>query len=215
MTLGPIAFLSPWLLAGLLALPVIWWLLRVTPPAPRRLRFPPLRLLLGLQPREETPAHTPLWLILLRLALAALVILGLAEPLLNPGEPQGQGPLVLVVDDGWASASGWDARRQAIADALGRAEREGAPVKKETLTSRLIDRPIRPLFPDGFKNEVQVICLVVSGDQENDPDVLAMNGTAAALWVSPLPFLGPIASVRRRSWIRTGRARSRWRSLHR
>ena len=125
---GPIAFASPWLLLGLALLPVIWWLLRVTPPAPRRLRFPPLRLLLGLQPREETPAHTPLWLILLRLALAALVILGLAEPLLNPGEPQGQGPLVLVVDDGWASASGWDARRQAIADALGRAEREGAPV---------------------------------------------------------------------------------------
>jgi polyribonucleotide nucleotidyltransferase len=54
--------------------------------------------------------------------------------------------------------------------------REGAPVKKETLTSRLIDRPIRPLFPDGFRNEVQVICLTISGDQENDPDILAMNG---------------------------------------
>ena len=55
-------------------------------------------------------------------------------------------------------------------------KREGAPVKKETLTSRLIDRPIRPLFPAGFANEVQVICLVISGDQENDPDVLAVNG---------------------------------------
>ena len=54
-------------------------------------------------------------------------------------------------------------------------KREGAPVKKEILTSRLIDRPIRPLFPDGFKNEVQVICLVISGDHDNDPDVLAMN----------------------------------------
>jgi polyribonucleotide nucleotidyltransferase len=75
-------------------------------------------------------------------------------------------------------------------------KREGAPVKKETLTSRLIDRPIRPLFPDGFRNEVQVICLVISGDQENDPDVLAVNGASAALCLSGIPFEGPIGAVR-------------------
>jgi polyribonucleotide nucleotidyltransferase len=75
-------------------------------------------------------------------------------------------------------------------------KREGAPVKKETLTSRLIDRPIRPLFPDGFKNEVQVICLVISGDHENDPDVLAINGASAALCLSGIPFSGPIGAVR-------------------
>jgi polyribonucleotide nucleotidyltransferase len=75
-------------------------------------------------------------------------------------------------------------------------KREGAPVKKEILTSRLIDRPIRPLFPDGFKNEVQVICLVVSGDQENDPDILAMNGASAALCLSGMPFDGPVGAVR-------------------
>jgi polyribonucleotide nucleotidyltransferase len=75
-------------------------------------------------------------------------------------------------------------------------KREGAPVKKETLTSRLIDRPIRPLFPDGFRNEVQVICLVLSGDQENDPDILAMNGASAALGLSGIPFDGPIGAVR-------------------
>src|SRR5213596_1510118 len=75
-------------------------------------------------------------------------------------------------------------------------KREGAPVKKETLTSRLIDRPIRPLFPEGFKNEVQVICLVVSGDQENDPDVLAMNGASTALCLSGIPFDGPVGAVR-------------------
>jgi len=55
-------------------------------------------------------------------------------------------------------------------------KREGAPVKKETLTSRLIDRPIRPLFPDGFRNEIQVICLTISSDPQKDPDVLEMNG---------------------------------------
>jgi polyribonucleotide nucleotidyltransferase len=75
-------------------------------------------------------------------------------------------------------------------------KREGAPVKKETLTSRLVDRPIRPLFPDGFRNEVQVICLVISGDQENDPDMLAVNGASAALCLSGIPFDGPIGAVR-------------------
>jgi polyribonucleotide nucleotidyltransferase len=75
-------------------------------------------------------------------------------------------------------------------------KREGAPVKKEILTSRLIDRPIRPLFPDGFRNEVQVICLVISGDPDNDPDVLAMNGASAALCLSGIPFGGPVGAVR-------------------
>jgi len=75
-------------------------------------------------------------------------------------------------------------------------KREGAPAKKEVLTCRLIDRPIRPLFPDGFRNEVQVICLVISGDTSNDPDVLAMNGASAALCLSGIPFAGPVGAVR-------------------
>jgi len=75
-------------------------------------------------------------------------------------------------------------------------KREGAPVKKEILTSRLIDRPIRPLFPEGFKNEVQVICLAISGDPQHDPDVLAMNGASAALALSGIPFSGPVGAVR-------------------
>lgn len=75
-------------------------------------------------------------------------------------------------------------------------KREGRPTMKETLTSRLMDRPIRPLFPKGFIDEVQVQSMVVSSDLQNDGDVLAMNGAAAALSISPLPFQGPIASVR-------------------
>jgi polyribonucleotide nucleotidyltransferase len=75
-------------------------------------------------------------------------------------------------------------------------KREGAPVKKEILTCRLIDRPIRPLFPDGFRNEIQVICLVISGDPQHDPDVLAMNGASAALAISGIPFSGPVGAVR-------------------
>ena len=75
-------------------------------------------------------------------------------------------------------------------------KREGAPVKKEILTCRLIDRPIRPLFPEGFRNEIQVICLVISGDPQHDPDVLAMNGASAALAISGIPFSGPVGAVR-------------------
>ncbi|MGA8381722.1 MAG: BatA domain-containing protein, partial [Stellaceae bacterium] len=84
LALGSLAFASPWLLAALAGLPIVWWLLRVTPPAPRHIAFPAIRLLVGLTPREETPARTPLWLILLRMALAALVIVAAAHPLLNP-----------------------------------------------------------------------------------------------------------------------------------
>src|SRR5690606_27188510 len=75
-------------------------------------------------------------------------------------------------------------------------KREGRPTEKETLVSRLIDRPIRPLFAKGFVNEVQVVCTVLSHDLENDPDVVAMVGASAALTLSGLPFFGPVAAAR-------------------
>jgi polyribonucleotide nucleotidyltransferase len=74
--------------------------------------------------------------------------------------------------------------------------REGRPHEKETLTSRLIDRPVRPLFPKGYRNDVQIIATVLSADQQNDPDVLAMLGASAALTISGIPFLGPMAGLR-------------------
>ena len=129
LSLGPLAFAAPWALVALLGLPVLWWLLRVTPPAPRFLRFPAIRLLFGLRKDEQTPARTPLWLILLRMAIATLVILGLAHPLLNPGAQfAAPGPLLLVVDDGWAAARGWTARQRAMTTLIDRAERAGRPV---------------------------------------------------------------------------------------
>jgi polyribonucleotide nucleotidyltransferase len=75
-------------------------------------------------------------------------------------------------------------------------KREARPSEKETLTSRLIDRPIRPLFPNGFKNEVQVVCTVVSAQKDIDPDIAAMIGTSAALCLSGIPFNGPIGGAR-------------------
>ncbi len=83
-------------------------------------------------------------------------------------------------------------------------KREGRPTTKETLTSRLIDRPIRPMFPDGFNDEVQCQALVVSSDRQNDADVLAMNGVSTALFISTIPFEGPVASVR------VGRVEGEW-----
>ena len=127
--LAGLSFGAPYLLAALIVLPAIWWLLRVTPPLPRRLVFPPLRLLLGLSGKEETPARTPWWLLLLRLIATALVILALAEPLFGKG-PQiaGSGPVVLFVDNGWTAAANWDARQAVIADVLRSAAAQGRAV---------------------------------------------------------------------------------------
>ena len=75
-------------------------------------------------------------------------------------------------------------------------KREGRPSEKETLVSRLIDRPLRPLFAPGFRNETQVVCTVLSHDLENDPDIVSLIGASAALTISGIPFLGPIAGAR-------------------
>ncbi len=127
--LAGLSFGAPLILAALIILPAIWWLLRVTPPLPRRLVFPPLRLLLGLSGKEETPARTPWWLLLLRLIAAAAIIVALAEPLFGKG-PQiaGTGPVVLFVDNGWTAAANWDVRQAAIADVLRSAAAEGRAV---------------------------------------------------------------------------------------
>src|SRR6478672_10306651 len=95
----PLSFGTPLILTALIALPVLWWLLRVTPPLPRRTPFPPLKLLRGLEDEEQTPAATPWWLLLLRLLAAALLIAALADPLLGRSPHlAGAGPLVIIVD---------------------------------------------------------------------------------------------------------------------
>ena len=137
LTFGPLAFATPWMLLALIALPAIWWLLRVTPPSPHRIIFPAVRLLMRLRQTEETPARTPWWLLALRLALAALVIVALAEPLLNPGARLvGSGPLLVVIDDGWASARHWPARIKTLGDIIDQAGREGRPVALMTTAAR-------------------------------------------------------------------------------
>jgi len=126
----PLGFAQPLVLLGLLALPVLWWLLRLIPPRPRRIEFPPTRLLFDIAPKEETPARTPWWLTLLRLTLAALLIIAAAGPMWNPPitAQHGSAPLALLIDDGWTAASTWEARMQTLDDLVARAESDGRGV---------------------------------------------------------------------------------------
>lgn len=144
--LSALSFATPLALAGLLLLPVIWWLLRFTPPRPETVRFPAIRLLLGLRNREEQPDKTPWWLLLLRLALAALVIIGVSQPLYAPGRigTLTKTPVLLVVDDSWAAAKDWDQRRAVMAEILDNAAAAGAPVTLATTTPELRPQALEP-----------------------------------------------------------------------
>jgi Aerotolerance regulator N-terminal len=122
----PLGFAEPLVLVGLLALPVLWWLLRLIPPRPRRIDFPPTRLLLEIAPKEETPARTPWWLTLMRLTLAALIIVAAAGPLWNPplATSKTRAPIAILIDDGWPAAATWEARLRTADDVIARAEND-------------------------------------------------------------------------------------------
>lgn len=126
----PLAFTVPFALLALAGLPVLYLLLRVTPPRPQRVAFPPLKLILDLEPKEELPAKTPWWLLLLRLAIAAAIILAMAGPIWNPFSvaTSGNGPLLLVVDDSWAAAPAWERRVTAAAQRIEAARQKGQTV---------------------------------------------------------------------------------------
>ncbi|MEM1345925.1 MAG: DUF4159 domain-containing protein [Pseudomonadota bacterium] len=131
LSFGSLAFLNPWLLAGLAALPILWWLLRAIPPAPKRQAFAAVRLLLGLQDDERQADKTPWWLLLLRALAVAAVLIGFARPILNPTERLSEGadgPLLLLLDQGWASAPEWPERRAAALAALDEVAEDGRQV---------------------------------------------------------------------------------------
>ncbi len=126
----PFAFAYPPILLALIALPLIWILLRVTPPKPKTESFPPTRLLLEITPKEEQPARTPWWLILLRCLIVAALIVALAGPIYKPTAEQapGSGPLLIVVDNGWASAPHWDATVETARRVIHLADQGGRPM---------------------------------------------------------------------------------------
>ncbi len=133
-----IGFLAPWLLLGLVALPVLWWLLRAIPPAAIRRRFPAVALLLGLKDPETTPDKTPWWLLLLRAFAIGAVIVGFAGPILNPKDIRpATGPLLVLVDGSWASAADWSNRQDQLGTILTEAARSGRPTALTLLTRGL------------------------------------------------------------------------------
>ncbi|MEP0943065.1 MAG: DUF4159 domain-containing protein [Rhizobiaceae bacterium] len=129
MNLLGLTFASPLILLGLIALPLIWWLLRLTPPRPKQEVFPPTRILAEIGKREETPAQSPWWLTLLRLLMAALVIFALSEPIWNAQTKslQGTGPVLIVLDNSWAAGPGWAERITTAEELLEQAADGGRP----------------------------------------------------------------------------------------
>ena len=149
--MGPMAlsFAAPAALVGLLALPLIYLLLRVTPPRPREVVFPPLKLLLDLIAKEQTPSRTPWPLLLLRLAIAACVILAMAGPVWSPAAttPIGKAPLLIAFDDGWPTAPSWDRRLRRATAIIEDAARAGAP----TAFMPMSEGAVEPALEDGGK----------------------------------------------------------------
>lgn len=140
--LAGIGFTAPWVLLGLLTLPILWLILRAVPPAPIRRLFPAVTLLLGLKDDESVSDRTPWWLLLLRMLAAAAIIIGLAGPVLNPSRDEaGSGPLLLVLDASWAGATRWSSTLDQIDAQLTEAGRAGRPVSILRLTE-----PESPVF---------------------------------------------------------------------
>jgi hypothetical protein len=142
----PLSFAEPVLLLGLLSLPLLWWLLRVMPPRPRRIEFPPTRLLFDIAPKEETPSRTPWWLIALRLAAAGLVIMAAAGPIWNPKTALGgsRAPLLILLDDGWSAASSWDMRMKAADELIADADNDRRGVALVPLSEPARDVTLMP-----------------------------------------------------------------------
>jgi Domain of unknown function (DUF4159)/Aerotolerance regulator N-terminal len=139
VSIGSIGFLFPIALSALVLLPLLWWLLRITPPRPKVVAFPALRLLFGLRDRQETPDKSPWWLIVLRTALAIFVIIAFAEPVLNPTKQlsSGSGALVIVIDDTWASAPQWKLRQNLALSLIEEARRTSRPVAIDTTAFKI------------------------------------------------------------------------------
>ena len=138
MSFGGLTFLAPVVLLGLLCLPIVWWILRISPPKPREQIFPPLRILEGVNAEEETPAGTPLWLLLFRLLMVALVAIALAQPILQSTQNQTQKRPAIFIDQSVFSAPIWN-------DMIDEAERIARTAQRNNLDVSLIPSETAPL----------------------------------------------------------------------
>ena len=204
----PLAFASPWVLTGLLLLPVIWWLLRLTPPRPREVSFPPTRLLLDIEQHEETPQKSPWWLTLLRLLLAAFLILAVSGPIWRPLESveTGEGVLWLLMDNGWQSTKHWEDQVRTAEQMLELAKSEGRPVLFVTTA----DGPSQDLAPGSADAALERLRAVAPRPYSPNRSELvlglrkAANDSApgAIVWLSDgsqdkqnAPFAGDLAAI--------------------
>lgn len=182
-------FALPAALWGLLALPVIWWLLRFVPPRPEQVAFPPLRLLLKLKDTKETPSKTPWWLMLLRLALAAALIVGVAGPFVGdvPPTQKQSGPLLLIVDDGFAASPDWPQRIEALTSLIKDAARQDRTV---ALVGTTVQRHATSLVPLAADDLLRILPTLKPQALSTDREAMlaALKTSAkdfgAAIWLS-------------------------------
>lgn len=189
-SLGPIGFAAPWLLLGLIALPILWILLRAVPPAPIKRRFPGVALLLGLQDDDSQSDRTPWWLLLLRLLAIAAVIVGFAGPVLNPQtKTTGSGPILIIADGTWADARDWGVRSDRMELMLDEATRDGRAAAVITLTD----------LPDTLT--FQAADAVAQALPNVQPNAWEPDPAAVSEWLSTLE--GPFDTF----WLSDGLAR--------
>lgn len=175
--LGALSFASPLMLAALASLPLIWWILRATPPAAKEQQFPPFIILRKLANPRETPDRTPWWLLLLRLILTALVIIALAGPILNaPPKTPATGPMLIVLDDTYAAAHGWRARKDALYAAAIEAEQSDRTLYFLT-TAPGADDALQPVTAEDIRETAGALA----------PKPFAADRTAARARLGALP----------------------------
>ena len=211
----PLAFAAPAVLAALIGLVGLYFLLRVTPPSPRQATFPPLRLLIGLDPNETTPARTPWPILALRLAIGALIILAMAEPLWNGFVAfSGSRPLLVLVDDGFAAAPAWDKRMDFARERATAAARSGRIVGVHAFSQG--GQEITPLDRSGVEGQLRLLVPVpYAPDREASlPAIkrfLAREPNTDVLWIADgiekggaTPFSAALASITRSVEVVTG-----------
>ena len=191
LNVATLSFLTPWAFVGLLALPLVWWLLHLIPPRPHRVRFPAIQLLMRVTSGHRSSQSYPWWLLVLRLLIVALFVGGAATPVFNP-QPTNRtsGPLVIIVDDGWAAAPDWQARTDYMVDLVGRAERHGrgvivvptalpvAPLVPSILTPTEARKLAQGLRPKPWQTDRHQILRTLS-----DP-ALGLSKASRVVWLS-------------------------------
>ncbi|MGO8801258.1 MAG: DUF4159 domain-containing protein [Roseiarcus sp.] len=199
----PLSFVAPAALVALVLLAALYLFLRVTPPRPREVLFPPLRLLLGLDPKDQTPHRTPWPLLLLRIAICAAIILAMAGPIWNavalPGG--GPGPLLVLIDDGWPAAPTWDRRVAAAGERLAAAGRAGRPAALVPISRG--DQEIAPLDPAGNAEKLRALAPAPfapdhAGTLAAVQRFLAQNPRTEIQWIADGLDLGGASAFARR-----------------